>query len=641
MGKLKKGRRNQRARHNPAARKNGNGNSAENRPAKDETVRQNKIVPLISKLASAAPNDRSMALSAITVLAEDERLRRMFLKERLVATVMEQSLTDSNDEIVVEAFGLLRNLTIEEGHEVAKHLWRANIWAAVERGLAKIRELFGFITENKKLDKKRAYLLYDFTENLLSLVVAIASCSDELYGHVRSRVGSMVQLVVDLLNWNIPNLRTTTKLFNALLDFVFEFASDSADFIHELGQHADFSLPALQAAIDTPAHQKNVLGQALVQGIQFHFFEVKRHSAAEKESFCSETLRKIFGAVTNVDIKNLKDQLAAPDNAQAPVSKQPAESEKPQDIDMPFGGDTPEKTQAKADLQAIDVVIDLFTTICEYLAINDTTDSGPVALGDEIVNILLNVAYPALLHLLTFDQENAEVLQLTLKVLIAFNNLCWLFLSSETIPVAWFEHIPQLWDALEKVSHTENLENLRLCLSVFWALSKSVGPEIRDKITGDSVGSILAKSTQIQSQLAEAEDPLLSLEFILSAAGFLGTIAQVIGNVEITKNISEFLLGQIAHYSKEENNSQEPKAIEIALEGLNSIYDIFGDAEYDYDYPIFVEGNYIAKLGELEPSVKACYKKIDKNKNPELKLKAEEAWTNLNRFIDYKKSERS
>lgn len=640
MGKLKKGRRNQRGRHNPVARKNGGGSKQD---AKDENTRQNKIVPLIAKLASAAPNERSMALSAITVLAEDVRMRRMLLKERLVATVMEQSLNDSNDEIVVEAFGLLRNLTIEEGHEVAKFLWRANIWAAVESGLQKIQGSFEYMNgENKKLEKKRAYLLYDFTENLLSLVVAIASCSDELYENVYSKIEPVVKLAVELLKWNSPKLRTTTKLYNALLEFVYEFASDSTDFINDLAQYPSFSLNELQEAISTPSHEKNLLGKVYVQGIRFHFFEVQ--GSTNKETLCREILENTFGAVTTANIEDINAHLATPDNAQAPVTK-PKDSQKdnetPQDIDVAFGGDSPEKSQAKFDLQAIDVAIDLFTTICEYLAIDENNAQVPVKLSEDIVNILLNTSYPALLHLLKFDQDHSQSLQISLKVLIALNNLCWLFLSSETIPVAWFELIPQLWNLLERVSHTENLESLRLCLSVFWALSKTVGAEIRDKISADSVNALLSKCADVLAQIPESEEHLLSLEFVLSAAGFLGTVAQTIGNAEITRSISEFLLAQIGHFAKVENNGKDPKAIEIAIESLNLIYDIFGDAEFDYDYPVFVEGDYISRLTQLEPHVKTCYKQIDKNKNAELKLRAEEAWTNLNRFIDYKKSERS
>lgn len=622
MGKLKRGRRGQGARHNPVARRNGGTNTT-----KDENTRQNKIVPLIARLTLTSPNDRSMALSTITVLAEDSRMRRMLLKERLVASVL-QLLDDSNDEIVVEAFGLLRNLTIEEGHEVAKFLWRNKIWDAVEKGLDKLEGSLQFLEDNKTLEKKRAYLLYDFTENLLSLVVAIASCSEELYLNVYSRIEKVVRLVVELLNWNMPKLRTTVKLFNSLLDFVYEFASDSEDFIGNLNAYPAFSLPDLAAAVATPAHEKNTLGKVYVLGIQFHFMEV-----GNGEKKFGEILKNVFQIVTAVDIEQVAVHL------QHSAVPKPDQTEKPQDIDVAFGGDSPEKIQAKSDLQAIEVAIDLFTTICEYLAMSES-DLAPVHLFGDWVSIILELAYPACLHLLEFDLGYSGCLQLTLKVLIALNNMCWLFLSCDSIPTMFYEKIPHLWTTLEKVAQHDSLESLRLCLNVFWALSKMVGPEIKDKISAESVSALLAKCTEVTALLLP-DVQLASLEFILAAVGFLGTVAQVIGSVDATRDISEFLLGQIGFFVQEETFRKEPAAVEIVVESLNAVYDVFGDAEYDYDYPVFVEGNYLGRLAELEPRVKALYKQIDKNKHGELKVKTEEAWTNLGRFIEYKNGERA
>ena len=66
MGKLKKGRRNQKARLNPIGT---NPKASSKDEKRDENTRQSKILPLINKLKSTVANDRSMALGAITVLA--------------------------------------------------------------------------------------------------------------------------------------------------------------------------------------------------------------------------------------------------------------------------------------------------------------------------------------------------------------------------------------------------------------------------------------------------------------------------------------------------------------------------------------------------------------------------------------------
>ncbi|GEQ69169.1 hypothetical protein JCM33374_g2840 [Metschnikowia sp. JCM 33374] len=639
MGKLKKGRKNQRSRLNPIAKKVGP--NASKQEIKEETLRQNKIIPLIGKLSSSAPNDRSVALSAITVLAEDERMRKLLLKERLVPTVMEQTLNDSNEELVVDSFGLLRNLTIEEGYEIAKFLWRSNIWAAIDSGLNKIEKSIQFMkSEPKSFDKKVTHMVFDFIENVLSLIVSIASCSDDLYESVYSKIDRVVHLVIETLSWNIEKLKTV-KLFNSLLDFIYEFASDSTDFIITLANLPSFSLPRLIEAVQSPAHEKNNLGKIYAQGIYFHFLEVKGDDTTTKDTACAQILKASFDTITKIDINHLKQCLSITDNADEPIQK-PKPEEKLQDIDVPFGGESVEKLHARSDLQAIEISIDLFTSICEYLALNESNIQEPVSLNEALIDIFLNIAHPSYLHLLVFDQENDEVLQLTSKLLIAYNNLCWLFLSATAIPTAWYTKIPELWQVVERVTKRENLEYHRLALNIFWALAKSVGPEVKDKVSLDDVKSLLVRCEELTSNMEKAKElDLLSLEYVLSAVGFLGSVAQVIGNTEITSEVSSLLLFLISHFANSQNNLKESKAIDIPIECLNLIYDIFGDASYEYDLPVFVEQNYLQKLEALEPIVKTCYKHIDKNKNPELKLRAEEAWTNLGRFIEYKRTERS
>lgn len=638
MGKLRKGRRSQKSRTNPVARKDG----SSKQDIKDENTRQNKIVPLISKLSSSAPNDRSVALSAIMVLAEDARMRRLLLKERLVTTLLEQTLNDLNDEIVVELFGLLRNLTIEEGHEVAKHLWRSNIWAAIEKGLEKIEKSFEFIDNNleKKMEKKRALLLYDFTENLLSLVVAIAASSEELYGHICSKMDRILPLTVSLVAFNTPKLRTSLKLFNALLDLLYEFASDSSDFIVELVNNTNFSLNALESALQDPIHDKNHLGKVYVEGLRFHIYEVDPEAKKEvsKEKACLSILGNIFHTISGTNLDEIHKQLNTTDTEPVQKDNRDKKEEKPQDIDVPFGGVSPEKAQASADLQAIDVTIDLFTSLCEYLAIDEGSMEALVVLGEEVRSFLLDTAFASCLHLLKFDHEHGSGLGLTGKVLVALNNLSWLFVTSKETPVSWYNCALELWDSIECVSDSADIDTQRLCLNIFWALSKCLGSDVQRKVRPEIVDSLLNKCQDVIGNATQQDDPALAYEFVLSSIGFMGTLAQTIGNIQTTRAIGEFLLGAIDHFSQ--GAGQQTQAVEIVVESLDQIYDIFGDAEYEYDQPVFVEGGFLTRLETIEPTVRNCYKRIDKHREPELRARAEEAWTNLSRFTEYKRHER-
>lgn len=638
MGKLKKSRRNQKGRANPVAKKDGRGASTQE--IKDQSTRQNKIVPLIGQLSSSAPNDRSVALNAITVLSEDSRMRQLLLKEKLIPTLMTQTLNDSNDELVVETFGLLRNLTIEEGYEVAKYLWRSNIWAAIETALAKIQSTFQFLAADKKLDQKRLYMFYDFVENIFSLMVLIASCSQDLYKNVYTKIDSSVDIAVDILNWNCEKLRSV-KLFSSALDFLYEFSSNSAEFVNRLATMPTLDLNIVAEAVHLPAQYRNTLGKVYVEGLRFHFMEVGgNYSVTSKNEACAQILLKLLGFLSHIDVSDIQKKLAVPDNAADPLQKQPQSQEQvhPQDIDIPFGGESIEKAQARADLQAIEITVDLVTSICELLAINDQNPLELVLLDDNVTSVILTTVYASFLYLLRFDRESGGALHLVSKLLVAFNNICWLFLSASTILVDYFAKIPELWQQVEFCS-ADDWELQNTCLSIMWALAKVMGPEVRNKISVDKVQSILTKCADLISSNISENDQF-AFEYLLSAAGFLGSIAQVIENVDITGQVAEFLLALITHFSKEEFNLRDPKSLEIPIESLNLLYDIFGDAEYSYDEPIFVGRNFLERLEQIEPEVRAFYKKIDKNWSTELKLRAEEAWMNLKRFIEYKKTER-
>lgn len=74
----------------------------------------------------------------------------------------------------------------------------------------------------------------------------------------------------------------------------------------------------------------------------------------------------------------------------------------------------------------------------------------------------------------------------------------------------------------------------------------------------------------------------------------------------------------------------------ICIETINSFFDIFGDASFGYDQPVFVLKDVGSQLQDFLKSYRTVYKSIDKNKFSSLKIRSEETLTNLERFIQYK-----
>lgn len=646
MGKLKRSRNNRKVRLNPLGDRKPSGKDDTN----DDMTRKSKIVPLINSLKSSVANEKSMALGALTVICEDLRMRKICLKERLVPTIMEQCLRDGNDEIVVEALGLLRNLAIEEGYDIITYLWRQDIWAMLETGLARVATSYKYLAEEKAPadantvglakkvdDKAKVQLLYDFTENIISMVVVLASGSEDLYDQVLRRIDPALTLVLELLQWNSPLVRTSLKLHNTLLDFLYEFSTELRSFLEKLSQSDVFQ--SLQLLFGP---EKNRLGRGYIEGITYQIYETSAIEVAEgtvsQRPVC-ERLEGLVNIMRGIDLFHLRQSLGATDNAAHPLqaSEQKPSLDKPENIDQQISGDTPQKVQAKDDLQLLEMAIDIFTSAWEFLA------NGPVerTLSDDTVEIITKTIYPSLVELLKFDTAHKGVLQLTNKILVCFNNMAWLMVTREPIPSVWFELSLKMWDVVVALSRQlETLETQKNCLNVFWAVAKAVGPAVGPLITTEMVDGLVAKCM--------AQDHSLhSFEFILAALGFLGTAAPRLSNVAVIKSISDFMLSLMDGFTSSEfvanaqiHSEQSSNAIEIVVESLDLFFDIFADAEYAYDLPIFVEGEYLGKLRKLEPQVKEMYKKIDKKKEPHVKATAEDAWQNLTRFIQYKESER-
>lgn len=63
-----------------------------------------------------------------------------------------------------------------------------------------------------------------------------------------------------------------------------------------------------------------------------------------------------------------------------------------------------------------------------------------------------------------------------------------------------------------------------------------------------------------------------------------------------------------------QTNSQQRKDIPVLIEALNFIYDVYSDCEFDYDLPVFVQGNFLKALNQL-PSVRAVVNIYFRKKN--------------------------
>ena len=95
-----------------------------------------------------------MAIGVINVLAEDEQMRQELINNDIVLVLMQYCLNDANasEDILIESFGLLRNLIIEEGYDIIQFIWDNDIWTIVENNLNKINISFNYLMNHNNND---------------------------------------------------------------------------------------------------------------------------------------------------------------------------------------------------------------------------------------------------------------------------------------------------------------------------------------------------------------------------------------------------------------------------------------------------------------------------------------------------------
>ncbi|CCH62951.1 hypothetical protein TBLA_0I02950 [Henningerozyma blattae CBS 6284] len=628
MGKSKKRSRTSKARLNPIS-----GRPDVRNAAKDNALVTKRIQPLLKQLESAIANDRHMSLSSVSVLCEDTHMRSLFLREKLVQIILKKLITDDNTEIVVESYGLLRNITLEEGYDISTHLWRSDIWTSIIDGFNKIENSLNALNDtNNKSSKESKSLLFDFTDNLLSLVVALANGSDKILDELLSedKLTNIFKILTYLLQFGIDKI--PLKLLNTILDLIYDFSSESFQFIESVSNHDYLSkfvsqLPNMiqENEKNQASQQFNELTKVLVQGIYIQFLDM--NLTIEQTN---SIIHGICTSIDSIDIKQVFHDLSSKtDDEELIKAKDSTVAEKIKDY-------TKRRSSAMMRVQSIEIAIDLLTAVIELLAAlyeEQKHTKNKDSLPDDLIVTLAEFLPHAFMAL----SEN-----FTPRILIVWNNLLWLYI---TVGINIFdlnnEPYKQLWSFLTDISTdltNHEITSIKMGKeSVIWALLKTgtLQPEPAKVLeyfnlinNVDFVNTYIKEFESFQAETAED-----TIEYKQRILGVLSTYALYQGQIEVNRVIGQFFMNLLI--------KKDLHAV-LTVEIINSLFEIYGDKNFDYDEDVFVKDDFLRLLQEqIVPNVRLIFKLVDKNRDPQLKERCNETFNNLDSFIHYKMNERS
>lgn len=658
------------------------------------------ILPLIAKLSSPDANERAWAAAgASNLLMHDAGTRRLMLSKNLIGALIER-LTDSVHEVVVEALGALRNLTVVGGDEVISEMYNKGVLTPVAALIPPLGNMIdtmlsGAAGTTEEQEKRKT--VWDWAENVISVIWAMAENSEKALKFVNK-----LDIIPFLMSFMRNVDKISPKVIVAAAQCLYTLTDDNPDCRVVFVKNPDYIQPLKNILGSNVNAEEELLIKALAAGIVINLRTIISPKASESDfSDIHGAVLPVLSAALSYDLQKASAEAAAAAQV-VNAQKQEFDLSKP---NQP--ATTEEQTLALIEtrLQTLQLALELIANICtesvegvdhedeqeeewkdegadddemegdedeeDMTQDNEKKDNDldentlremdqlaaeekPMDLsGHPIINILINTVFPALINLgtptpLSFPEQEvptpatvaplitAQLATTHLRAIEALNN--FLLTMADAVPGKWwYKHrkadAEQCWVWLFQQAGTVAGKGVQVG-------AEEKGQEMRGAILDAIVGCLwtLARGLNANVPLSDFHIPALmgayssttSDSMRVKAIGCLGVIAKRQGAIETNKVIGEFLI----------NLLKNKPSTDACVEALNAIFDIYADAEFDYDLPVFVQGNFNQELKGMVKMVKFMVRNIDKRKDRDLRNRADEASMNLVEFVKYKEKER-
>lgn len=615
-------------------------------------IREQQILPVIRDLQCSDLSIRSAATQSALKLIQDQKLRKGLLREQIVKILLEQTINDSDLQAKADGWSILRGLAKEEEADFCIHLYRQDI-------LEKLDEIIKTIIETLKssdplfsgLTQPQQDVIWNLTVSIVNILTFLCESHDEAV-EALSKFPAVLKFLFELLALKLkpPELEnevllcliTLTEDNEAIVEQIVanEKWFQSLVIIKDIAKisaiYACGVLHNIFSSSKCPEHymtDKETSDAMLIPLLINHIEQfTSNEDAGHSESISGQSLQVVFEIIASI-AASLQDKI----DYNSQKGKKLVDS-KTEELD---GGDTEMETDSiTGDLNdEIEADIKMVT--------NNESDNDELSQSTDLtLDRLIRLATPKILRIFTVKKFVSD--NINERALSALNNITWTVSNidntSEHFAVlqkVWASLAQEIWEQvicrfLDLC--TDNIELASLITSLAWAVARSVkgivklSPSNEDKIILlYKISRNLEQDNGSKKSNTEKLDKFQGLG--VKCIGILGNLAFDPTTIDINRKIGNFLLTIV----------QSLPAVPAAdvIESLNHIFDIYADHSYSYDESVFWTDNFCKSLEEIQSKIKKMAKSIDRRKSRELRTRADEAVLNLDRFLAYKKKEKT
>ncbi|KAI0053405.1 ARM repeat-containing protein [Auriscalpium vulgare] len=645
--------------------------------ASSSSSKTEAILPIIQKMESPDPTERKWACVAVSNLIYNDPSTRRLLQGKDVVGVLIGRLADSEEEVVVEAAGALRNLCIDGGYEICAEMFNKNIIAPLRTFIPKISTTLAQYIESPKTAPENAQkVVYEFADNVITILWCLSETSNKALNAVNQL--SLIQFLMAFLAFRdkLP-LATVTSAAQCL----YVLTDDNAPAIEDVRTNLDHIACLLAIANarasdrkgKAPASEERAAALSILAcGILRNLAPIPPPSAAASLDLDKDVLLPVLvPAITSTSVAEATaavQQLLARQAGEPPIQRASAghapKSDHKSESEL-------ELERIETRLRAIQFALEILTGICatlpdpdeaveddgeieevaeadvddndEQMDLDDAppTTSGPTPPSSSflptILEPLLALIQPTALSFPPYDAPSphppttSALSAIHISALECLNNAFLSLAAAPTASVAADVAAGQrVWDAVWRALSATGTDG-------------GAGQERRMEVWGIAVGVLWGigivwagkippqeEQVKILMQLCDSrEDPTVRVKCI----GTLESLAQNPDAIDANRVIATYLLSLLPTAA-----GPSPVGTEPLLQAVSALIDIYADEGRPYDVN-FRTGGYLDVLAGAIEGLRKAVKGIDRKKEGgrELRRRGEEVRDNLVAFVQYRR----
>ncbi|KAJ6510364.1 armadillo-type protein [Mycena sanguinolenta] len=148
--------------------------------ASETSKKTEAILPIIQKMQGTDAADRKWACVAVSNLIQNDPSTRRLLQGKNIVGELITRLTDSEEEVVVEALGALRNLCIDGGYDICAEMYNKSILVPLRTFVPKVSTTLSQYLESAQNAPENAQkLVYEFADNLITVLWCLSETSNK------------------------------------------------------------------------------------------------------------------------------------------------------------------------------------------------------------------------------------------------------------------------------------------------------------------------------------------------------------------------------------------------------------------------------------------------------------------------------